>query len=723
MVSTTRILCRLAFVPALALFTGPALHAQEGGSPPSGTIEIGFRTLAGNRNSSQFDEYRDLRPGVYIQQASLDLEHLFHSDYYLNFQTRQSWQNDQHFLGAFGKPGRLGCDIRRDGTPHDFTNSAATLFTESSPGVFTIPAATRAQLIANPAALPQILGGARAVDVAARRKLTGGVCRFTPSAALTFYAQYSYESESGYRPLGATLNDETNVLEQMEPLDYRTHEIKAGVEYAAGKGVFQAGYAASIFSDQNRALYWDNPFNSTDAIGSGAHGQLALYPDNNSQSLNFAGAWNLSKSTRLMVSVSPEWMRQNVPFLPFTVNTAVTNVPALPAKSLNGRKTTVATNITLTSHPTARLSLNAHFRDYDYINDTPSLFFSNYVYTDRQLDNLARQSLPYGFHQQNIGTSASWLLHKGESITAGYEFVDLDREHRDVSKSREHIGSITFDSNPKKWFSMRTSYQHSARNPQDYVMNLELYPQGGNPPMPDGWQMFDEAGRTRDKGSALLQVDASDRLSFTAAYDNTQDRYHGSVYGLLGYRTADTSLDATYQLYNGISLFANYTYERYNSDQRARQYSKTNNTPNNDWESYVGDAVHTGSVGVSLSRLRNKLVVDAFYSLSLAKDRINNRILGNPSLPGFLVTSAQDYPEMSNRFHSLTGAIRYKLSANVFSKLEYTWERYDRTDFQLQSMTPDMAAFDSKMNTSLFLGADVPSYQVHIVSVSLGYRF
>ena len=212
-------------------------------------------------------------------------------------------------------------------------------------------------------------------------------------------------------------------------------------------------------------MFWDNPFTTTDAIGSGAHGQLALYPDNKSQNLSFAAAWNLSKTTRLMVSVSPEWMRQNASFLPFTVNTAVVNVPNLPATSLNGRKTTVATNITVTSHPLARLSLNAHYRDYDYINNTSSLFFPDYVYTDRQLDNLARQSLPYGFNQQTVGTSATWMLHRGESITAGYEFVDLDRQHRDVAKSREHLGSITFDANPKQWFSLRTSYQHSEAQP------------------------------------------------------------------------------------------------------------------------------------------------------------------------------------------------------------------------------------------------------------------
>ena len=715
------ILGRLALIPALALAIQPAVYAQDG-EPDHGSVEIGVRGLAGNRSSSQFDEYRDLAPGLFIRQANLDLENLFQSKYFLNFQTTQSWQNDQRFRGAFGRYGKFKCEARRDETPHDFTSTAATLFTESSPGVFTIPAATRAQLVSNPASITQILPSATPLDVALKRNLTGGGCQFTPSAAWTFYAQYSHDAENGHRPLGTTLNDETNVMELPEPVDYRTHDVKAGVEYAAGKFAFQAGYAGSFFTDEHKTLYWDNPFNTTDAIGSGAHGQIALYPDNHAQSLNFAGAWNLSKSTRLMVSVSPEWLRQNAPFLPFTVNTAVVGVPALPATSLNGRKTTVATNITLTSHPLARLSLNAHYRDYDYINNTPSLFFSNYVYTDRQLDNLARQSLPYGFNQQNIGTSASWLLHTGESITASYEFVDLQRQHRDVAESLEHTGSLTFDANPKKWFSFRSTYQHSERNPQAYVLNLELYPQGHNPPVPDGWEMFDEAARVRNKGSALLQVDASDRLSFSASYDNTQDHYQDSLYGLLSYRALNSSVDATYQLYNGISLFADYAYERYKNDQRARQYSASNNSSNNDWESYIGDAIHTGSAGISFS-LRHGVTVDTFYSLSLAKGQIDNRILGNPSLPGFLVTTAQDWPETSNRFHQLTGAVRYRLASNLFSRVEYRWERYDRTDFQIQNMTPDMVLYDSKMGTSLFLGADVPSYQVHIVSATLEYRF
>jgi hypothetical protein len=301
--------------------------------------------------------------------------------------------------------------------------------------------------------------------------------------------------------------------------------------------------------------------------------------------------------------------------------------------------------------------------------------------------------------------------------------VDLDRQHRDVAKSLEHTGSITFDVNPKQWFSLRTSYQHSDRNPQAYVLNQELYPRGAMPAVPNGWEMFDEAARVRNHASALIQVDASDRLSLSGWYDNTQDRYHDSLYGLLGYRSVETGMDATYRLRNGISLFADYTFERYKSNQQDRQYSRTNMSPDNDWASYIGDSIHTTSAGISLTQFRRRVTIDAFYSLSFAKDRINNRILGNPSASDFLVTTAQDYPETSNRFHQFTGALRYRLGTNVFAKLEYKWERYDRSDFQIQGMTPDMILYDPKMNTSVFLGADVPPYQVHIVSVSLNYRF
>jgi hypothetical protein len=70
------------FQPAWLLpliLLAPSLRAQEV-NPPRGEFEIGARALAGDRSSSQFNEYRDIRPGLFVEQANFDMEHLFHTN-------------------------------------------------------------------------------------------------------------------------------------------------------------------------------------------------------------------------------------------------------------------------------------------------------------------------------------------------------------------------------------------------------------------------------------------------------------------------------------------------------------------------------------------------------------------------------------------------------------------------------------------------------------------
>ena len=732
----TRILGR-RFQPILllpiVLLLKPVLHAQET-SPERGNLEIGVRALAGDHDSSQFNEYRDLHSGFFVQDFQASLDHLLHGDYFLTVQTRDSLQKDQRFRVTFGDTGKFKFEFDWDSTPHEFSNSAMTLFTPGSPGVFTIPTAVRNNLINSPASLPTMLQFAAGANTASRRQLGGGKFTYTPNGAWALFLQYSHEKESGYRPFGSLLNS-SNMLELPEPTDYRTDELKAGVEYGNSRGGFQAGYSASIFNNQAPALQWQNPFNSVSAVSNSSQGQIALYPDNTAQSLEFAGAVNLSATTRLMAYISPEWMRQNSAFLPYTVNSAVTGVAPLPATSLNGKKTRLAMNYTLASHPVKDLLVTVRYRDYDYINDTPSLLFQNYVQTDSSVNALARQSLPYSFNRQTAGVDATWMLHKGDALTLGYNFENLDRQYRDVAKSQEHTGSVTLDLNPKKWIFFRGSYRLAKRDPQNYDLsrNIDLLdPQGEGATavaMPAGWELFDEAQRTLYKADALLEVDPTDRLSLTASYENEQDRYNDTIYGMLGNRSGASTIDGSYTVSANVSLIANYAYETYKTDQRSRQYSgpsgsnPANDTTNNDWESYIRDGVNTVGGGVSISGLRRKLAFDGLYSLSMAKGNILNRTLGNPLLPGFLVTTAQDYPETGTRFHTVTAAVRYKLTNSVFCRAEYRLERYDQADFQTAVMTPYMVPLDSKTNTSIFLGASVPGYHVNILSLSLDYRF
>lgn len=632
---------------------------------------------------------------------------------------------------AFHDYGRLRAEFRWDETPHVFTNSATSLFVESSPGVFIVAAPVRASLQASPTSLPLVLTGAQPVNMSLTRKQGSGIFICAPTPEWTLQLQYSREEQRGFRPFGTTTNSFSNSLELPEPIDYRTHQAKVSAEYGGDRGGFQASYSTSIFSNQVSQLIWDNPFRTTDAAGGGSRGRLDLYPDNSASALGFAGAFNLNGSTRLMASISPQWMRQNDPFLPFTINAALTGLPQLPAPSPNARKRTLAMNYTLTSNPLPAVELTARYRSYDYNNDTPSLLFPSYVTTDGSLTTLARRNLPYSYDRHTLGLESSWQFLKRQALKLGYEWERFDREHRDVDKSHEHSGSVSLDLNPKKWLLLRASYKRSARLPRHYEPNSELYPLGIGLALGqlEGLRKFDQAARNRDQADVLLQIDPSDRLTFSASHGTAQDRYKESLYGLSRLATFYSTVDLSYQLRPEISLFADYALERYRSNQRSRQRvpqtptAPVNDSPNNDWESSLRDAIHTWGGGISASGLRRRLTLDAFYGLSVAKGSLATSAPGNPALPGFLVTTAQGYPQTSNRFHQVTAAARFRLPNNVSPRLEYRYERYGRADFQIAPMRPYMVPLDATANTSIFLGADVPGYQVHIVSFGLEYRF
>jgi MtrB/PioB family decaheme-associated outer membrane protein len=713
-----------------------AVYAQSEG-PQAGVVQIGVRTLAGDHASSKFDEYRDLRSGPFVQGFNVNLPSLSGGEYFLNCQARNilvrdSDHRDSDFRCAAAQNGKFRIEFTLNDTPHVFTNSAETLFVQSSPGVFTLPSAGRLLTSASHTPLTQTLAGEQPFDMTLQRRLFSGTFTYTPTERWAFQLQYSHENKQGYRPIGTTTNAFTNQLEMPEPVDYGVEQVKAGAEYLAGRGGFQAGYSASVFSNHINAMVWDNPFSAADAPGAAARGRMSLPPDNSEQALEFAGAYNLNRFTRVMASISPEWMRQNQTFLPETINTAIPNVPALPASSLNGRKTTLAMNYTLTTRPLPRVELTARYRSYDYTNNTPSLFFPSYVATDASVENVARQSLPYGYNSQHLGFDAAWEFLKGQAFKLSYDWEQLDRQYRDAAQSMENSGSAAVDLNPKKWINLKASYKHAERTPNLYQLDTQSYPTGcgpaclaGDPQFPL-MMRFDEAARRRDQADALLVMDPTDRLSLTASFGTLQDRYNDTAYGLLRSKYGSYGVDLSYQLTPYVSLFGEYAHEQDRSDQNSRQRSSPKellSRTENDWQSNISDVIHTLGGGIRGNWLHPRITLDAFYGLSIAKGNIATRALGSAAIPGFFVTTAQDYPETSERFHQLIVTARRRLGPAISARIEYRYEHYGNVDFQTEVMSPYMVPLDPGAGASVFLGARVPRYNVHIVSAVLEYRF
>ena len=120
----------------------------------------------------------------------------------------------------------------------------------------------------------------------------------------------------------------------------------------------------------------------------------------------------------------------------------------------------------------------------------------------------------------------------------------------------------------------------------------------------------------------------------------------------------------------------------------------------------------------------DKVILSTFYSLSVAKSQIHTRALGDPSLPRFLVTTARDYPDTSNRWHQVVTSLRFPLKGGFTPKFEYRYEKYDRIDFQLVNVAQYLT-LDPSSATAIYLGvgADVPRYNAHILAASLEYQF
>src|SRR5262249_55109550 len=226
-----------------------------------------------------------------------------------------------------------------------------------------------------------------------------------------------------------------------------------------------------------RQLFWDNPFVfSGETASTPLTGRMALYPDNQANSFNVAGAGQLGKYLYFSGSVTPGWLRQSSAFLPYSTNSALntcgdgtqacTSLSALPEASLHEDVQTLAMNYTLVSHVLTNVELKANYRQYDY-NDNTSVF----TFTPTQGDvgaPSAQENTAFGLNRKNLELTGNWYFAKNSSFKLGYEAEWMDRTNRDAAHSLENSGFTSIDRAPNRDLLFRVSYRHADRNPDTY---------------------------------------------------------------------------------------------------------------------------------------------------------------------------------------------------------------------------------------------------------------
>ncbi len=393
---TRLILLALMLVPAFVL-------SQEQPAPPAkpapvaeGIVDFGVRRVWGDVYgrpdlpfkpdvlTSKFNEYGDRRNGFVIPKSRLLFDNFLGTQNYLSLQSQSTLYRNQSYLATFGQYGRFKVQFRYDEIPHIYTNTARSLYFQSSPGVFTIlpatkqalqdhssiicavPPCTAAQIaISLPGYInTQIVPGENFYLPEIRRKAATASGSWDISENWNFSALYSREHEAGTRPIGqlfypspsaSASSQPSNVsglqspgtgAEVPEAIDYHTTTVKAMTEYGKNDWGVQIGYTGSFFHNNIDALIFDNPFATADVgvqlipNGTGgctttggrpncvigavpSRGETDLYPSNHANYLNVAGAFSAGKHLRVMGTVNPEWRGQNDRFLPYTANSQI----------------------------------------------------------------------------------------------------------------------------------------------------------------------------------------------------------------------------------------------------------------------------------------------------------------------------------------------------------------------------------------------------------------
>jgi MtrB/PioB family decaheme-associated outer membrane protein len=688
----------------------------------SGSAEVDGLPRGFQGDKTRFELYRDVPESVVVPQLQLMIGGK-KQDFYLNFDALNVGRSDQNYRVRFGRYGLLDVELEWDQIPHIFNIDNARTPYVMRGGNYTLPVRpTVADIADNTTTQANLFNiwlndNARPVNLDMLNKIGKISIRYTPNPGWTFTGKYWAYDTDGKRPIGFPFGSgsSSNIAEIVEPLDYLTHNIELGGEYAGNGWSLGLKYNGSIFHNSISTLVFDNPAAAgpvcTDAAainyatGSGpCRGRVDLYPGNQAHTFTLTGTASMPLKTNFMGTVSYGWRHQDDSFLPFTINSAIAQ-PTLSRNSLDGDKRPAMMNLTLVNNFINNLNLKAYYRYYDLDNRTNPVLTSGTVRNDQISGGPDwTTKVPYQYSVNSAGLGATYRF--APWLTGKFDF-NWDKTHRDIPEplsvtvvplnTDEFRIGPTFDIKPLSWLLLRASYQHSWRD----TPGIDA----------DHQRMIWLAKRQRDKASLFTDISPWETLSFHAGFDLTSDTYTHSEFGVQNVRNYSPSVGTVYAPLDWLRVFADYNFDWYNWHQ---DYNETRSSQGK-------DRINTFSLGSDMDLIKNLLAFRIQYGYSQALSQISNR---NSPTPGL---DSPHWPNNTNTWHELLTRLEYQVHNNVALQLGYYFNKFHSKDFGVDIMKiwmGDIEPTNVGIRRSVFLGdQNKGSYTAHVAIIGLKLKF
>ena len=325
--------------------------------PSLGSIDFGFRGTDTEIDAAQYERYRDLRTGA----ASL-----FHlgketASYFVNASAYNIGYRDQQYKLRYDRS-KVNFGFLWDSIPTNFDYLTVSPWTVGDDGVLTISPTIRQQVQNRtavgvpcaPGAPPAACGnptqataaltnrsiynqGLAGFDIQYQRNTAAFGLGYGATENLNVNLNVSTTSKTGHQPWGASFAF-NNANEMPLPIDNRTNDLSAGVEWSNRKGMVRLAWDGSFFDNHTSTLVWDNPIRATDfnngltppngpydpngySNGNGpAQGRMALPPSNSMNVVSIVGLYKMPRRTAVNGTLQFTNQTQDEALIPWTIN-------------------------------------------------------------------------------------------------------------------------------------------------------------------------------------------------------------------------------------------------------------------------------------------------------------------------------------------------------------------------------------------------------------------
>jgi MtrB/PioB family decaheme-associated outer membrane protein len=743
----------LLLVLAVPVFAQEAAETEEeADSEIDSEIAIWWNEF--QDESSKAEEYGELPEGFLINDFKALFD--FKDDRFINVRGERVGLNNAFYSFDYGVEGDYRFFLNYRKIPHLFSREGETIWTESSPGVWTLADGLQ-QSIQNINPLPPsdpnfssglnaqrafvsaLLDGTRDQFLGLQRNQTNAGLMQSVSDRWNYALNYQLENRDGYRPFGTAFAFSW-ITELPETIDYSTQRFRASTEYLGNGKSFSVSYDLGLFNNDLSAFRWDNPLRLVDrtydtpgAAYSNGDGtstaQLQLPPDSTSNTISFGGAAKLG-SGRLTGAFAYTLWSAEVDLLPFTVNNAIEPIP-LPASTFNGDQKNLNLNLRYNTPVGSAGDFTAGFRLYDHNNSNDVFNIGQYVRLDQNLEPLHRFDCDpaantcteisnpptplFEYSSSLFSLDFGWRLGNGYRAFVGYQFESWDREHRDVEQSDINRIKFGLDALASDWATFRFSYQYSKRESDEFEVDNPTY-------LVIPLRRYDIANVNQNLVRAQADFSLSEATTVGVAFSLTNNDYADTLFGLQKWDEYSVGFDFSHAIRNFI-INAWYEHAEMERDQQGRQSgSSAATSPTFDWSVNLLDKYDTLGAGFNAPFMNAKANCDLNISYSFA-DGNADFAAGSSVRP----TGAVSFDEVDDTdLFSIRTGLNFKAFPRTRFGFFYWYEKYMIDDFAEDEIQTDLIFLPNPTGAP-FVGGTItlnpvqPDYEFH--SGWVGFMF